>query len=368
MKKLISLFVTVGIAVNLSVGHAYDLSPKGTRLDRKIVEKWSGFLDKYLSRVADKGLAKFKESVHEEITHRVYDCNHEGRDICGDPDAEFASPYVIAGVRWNDDPPFQLKSDQARSLDCKIETNEKNPITIRFITQPVCWAELFLSAKKTAKENPKARFDQESGAALPLRSHFGDLQFIHSMASEDGEDPYVTRDRILGWAEFTWGIVTGDYKLEKWVSEIDVPIIKQVFGKSGWRIQELFTLGDPSLRNYIADVAFGSLLHMIQDSFAGGHAQRLEPASGEKCFGSNFRKPGPIVEFHSYVGQDSDNHAKADSRNAFIKNRLTPDAVDVGRVLVDMRSSSTKWVDVKKYMMCVYDLAPNARKSSSGRF
>lgn len=370
MQRLSRSIVLSGLLAGCTLTtHAFDLSPKGTHFDRDAVKAWApSWLDGILSSLADKGLPKFKQSVHEEITHRAHECNFEGNGICSNPDAEYATPYVIAGVRWNDDPPFQLKSDQAKGTSCKTTYGDGRPMTIRFITQPRCWAELFLAAEKQIKTNPEKTFDTTNQAVLPLRSHFGDLQFIHSMASANDEDPLETRRKILGWAEFTWGVAMGEYELGTWLKDVKLPVIEQFFGSSGWRVQELFTLGDPSLRAHLGDIAFGSLLHMVEDSFAAGHVDRMEPANGSRCAGSQHRAPGPVQEFHSYTHQDTSKHAEADSRVAFVNNRLTPDVVDVGRTLVALRQSKAGWAEVGAYLECVYDLTPTVRKATAGGF
>ena len=348
---------------------AFDLSPKGTRFDQDAVKEWApSVIDKILSKLAGKGLEKFKEPVHEEITQRIYGCNYELATLCGDPDGQWASPYVIAGIRWNDDPPFQLNANQAKGLHCKIEYKDRRKVTIRFITQPDCWAELFLAGEHTIAKAPATKFDQASKAILPLRSHYGDLQFLHSMASESGESPVETRRKILGWAQFTWSVVRGENGLGVWLKDIDQPVIQQVFGNSGWRVQDLFTMGDETMREYVGDVAFGSLLHTVQDSFALGHVDRLEPAIGSLCPGSTFPMTGPIREFHSYLGQSSSSHAKADERMAFAQNRRNPDVVDVGRILLELRRSKAEWSAVEAYLQCVYNFAPNVANASPGSF
>ena len=362
----ILLFLSFALA---DTSAAFDLSPKGTKYDQAAVKAWSSWLDGILSRLADKGLKKFKEPVHEEITHRIFGCNYEGSAICGKVDApDFASPYVIAGVRWNDDPPFQMNDDQARGLGCKLSYPDGRRMTIRFITQPECWARLFLHAEDQIKSDASIKFDQTTQAALPLRSHLGDLQFLHSMASSDGEGAIETREKILGWAQFTWGVVQGDFPLETWLKDIPQTTVQKYLGSSGWRVQDLFALGDPSLRASISDVAFGSLLHMIEDSFAAGHVERLEPADGSVCPGSTYPMPGPIVEYHSYTNQSSSKHAKADTREAFANNRLAPDVVDVGRVLVSLKKAKAKWPDVESYLKCVYNLSPTVHGASAGPF
>jgi hypothetical protein len=303
MERICRLLVVAGLlAGSANPVWAFDLSPKGTRFDQDAVKAWAPrFLDRILTALANQGLPKFKHPVHEEITHRVYGCNYQDATICGDPDAQFATPYVIAGVRWNDDPPFQMNPNQAQGTSCRTRYEDGRTMTIRFITQPRCWGQLFLAARRQINADAGRRFDAANQSSLPLRSHFGDLQFVHSMASSDGEDPAETRSKILGWAEFTWGVVRGSHKLQTWLKDINVPVVQQFFGNSGWRVQDLFTLGDPSLRRFVSDVAFGSLLHMVEDSFAAGHVDRMQPAPGAKCPGNSHDAPGPIGEFHSYT-------------------------------------------------------------------
>ena len=50
--------------------------------------------------------------------------------------------------------------------------------------------------------------------------------------------------------------------------------------------------------------ALGTLLHMVQDSYAGGHVKRVPASDGQ---------PAGIAQFLSYVNQDEDKHAHDDS-------------------------------------------------------
>jgi hypothetical protein len=51
------------------------------------------------------GIGHFTHPVHEEITHRIYDCDADG-EYCADVDIEFAPQQVLYGVRWNDVKPY----------------------------------------------------------------------------------------------------------------------------------------------------------------------------------------------------------------------------------------------------------------------
>jgi hypothetical protein len=93
----------------------------------------------------------------------------------------------------------------------------------------------------------------------------------------------------------------------------------------------------------------------------------MAPA-GEQCGGLPHRPPGPIKEFHAYTLQDSSRHAEADTREAFINNRVTPDVVDVARTLVQMKKLKVQWAEVQSYIGCVFTLAPGAQGASAGMF
>jgi hypothetical protein len=369
MSEIRRLLVVAGLIVGLAnSAWSFDLSPKGTQFDRDTVSEWAMFLDSILSSITNRGLPIFKHPVHEGITHLAYGCNRHDINSCYNPDAQYATTSIIAGVRWNDDPPFQMNRNQAKGTSCKTHYSDGVPMTIRFITQPLCWADLFLAAERQIRTDDTKRFDAANQSALMLRSHFGDLQFIHSMASSDGEDPTLTRSKILGWAEMSWGVVSGSYKLETRLKDIRAPVLQPFLGSSGWRVQDLFTLGDLSLRLHVDDVAFGSLLHMVEDSFALGHVDRKEPATGAKCEDNKNLAPGPIMEFHSYTHQTSSKHADADTWEAFMHNSQEPDVVTVVSTLVAMRDAKAKWADVSAYLMCVYNFAPEVRNASAGGF
>jgi hypothetical protein len=210
-------------------------------------------------------------------------------------------------------------------------------------------------------------YDFASGSALILRIHYGDLQFVHAMASSDGESPEVTRKNVLMWAEFTWKVATGDYVLGTRLVNT-VPGMEKIFS-SGWSVQQLFTLGDPTYRRQIKDVAFGSLLHLVSDSFALGHTQRVE-STGDICkdMPDDFYEPGRIKNFHSYGNQDHSKHRKADSQDALDMHLATvgPNIVEIGQKLLDLYKRGKKWEEVKPYMECIFSLDKDVTLSVPG--
>lgn len=358
--KLFSIICAIVLVMTPAVDSwAFKLSTEGTAMERKLSRLNAGFFDRLLSSAALKGLPLFTEPVHEEITQRIFGCDGDST-FCSDPDLGMASPYVIAGVRWNDDPPFRLHPDQAKSLPCKTDE------TVRFITQPKCWAGLFWDAEKKAKEG--VSMDANSGYSLLHRSHFGDLQFLHAMASKDGESPEVTRQKIIMWIEFAWRVTSHEYKLNTRLRDVEVAGFSEHFGKTEWNVQDLFTLGNVALRRNVDEVAFGSLLHVVEDSFAHGHVSRRETVHGERCLDGTYLKAGEISEFHSYGGQDTSLHAHADSAAAFDYARASSQGgvVEVGRNIVAMMDQKLSWNEVKPYFECIFVLTPNATYSSAG--
>lgn len=358
--KIIIKPMVVAIALFIAgQAHAFKLSPTGTSLDRQRAYAKAGWFDRVQEKLALRGIHHFTEPVHEEITHRIYDCDAD-QNICGDPEGDYAPKPVLAGVRWNDDPPFRLNSTSFS--ECKIDE------TIRIITQPMCWVKLFKHAETHTSTEP---FDADHTASnLMYRSHFGDLQFIHSMASKDGEAADITQRNILMWAEFTWRVGQGEYSHGTLLKEIKIPGFDRYFGNVGWNVQDLFTLGNPPLRKNIGDVAFGSLLHMVEDSFSRGHVSRAEGVYGESCPGGRMGKPGVIQEFHSYQNQDHDKHGESDSRTAMGDQLIEkPSVVAVGRDLRALYEQRASWETVRPYLACVFAIEdPNALASAGSAF
>lgn len=337
---------------------AHKLAPEGTAEERRLSDISSGWATSAERSLASWGVYVFGEPVHEEITDRIYGCDGiacNGRNILRAP------PAVLAGVRWNDDPPFRIGSGEGRRTRCKVTQ------TIRFQTQPYCWYQLFDDASRKAAAG--AVFDGRSHSALLYRSHFGDLQYLHAMATANDVEPVHTQRSIVEWAEFTWRIMLGEFDLGTELSDIAIPSITAGFGRSGWHVQDLFTLGSPGLRAHIQDVAFGSLLHTLQDSFAQGHVDRAGAVPSRTCaIGDlSMRAPGLVREFHAYNQQDHKLHASADTRSAFEDHiQDEPDVVEIGRFLLRAYQSRRPWEDVAPFFECIYALSPNARRSSPG--
>lgn len=343
--------------------NSHSLSPEGSRLERTTSQQKAPWYDAWLTKILGENLHHFSEPVHEELTHRIFDCDGD-RTYCGQVDSEYAPWPVIYGLRWNDDPPFSLTQSQGKNTSCRVTES------IRLVTQPRCWKQLFRAAEDGAKAGKT--YDGGSGVALLYRVHFGDLQFLHAMATTDGEKAGVTHEKILMWAEFTWRIMSGEYEIGTYLRDVKVAGLNETISRPDWRIQDLFTYGFDRVRPYIKEVAFGSLLHMVQDSFAGGHVERADPTFGGKCNGKGAEQqlaPGRIVEFHAYNRQNHDEHARHDERRFAMSHvaNTRPHVITVGRTLrhyyeVDKAS----WETVKPYVECIFDVKNPETPASPG--
>lgn len=354
--------ILVGLIFLSLPAESFKLSPEGSFIERKLASRSQSAWEKIISNLALKGIHKIGEPVHEEITNRILGCEGDA-DICGAPDYEPKNAYVLAGVRWNDDPPFRFEKGHGNYSGCEPDT------TVRLVTFPRCWANVFKDGKVRAG---KGETLDANTAPLVLRSHFGDMQFLHSMASRDSEPAAVTRERIIMWAEFTWRVALGEYSLSTRVRDVPVNGLREFFGIKGWSIQDLFSLGNPHVRKPVnlSELAFGSLLHMVEDSFAGGHVERAIPDSQEKCVGTirEHSVPGRIVEFHSYGQQDSKKHGDDDARSAFSAHwsDTKPSVIEIGRTLNDYFVRRTPWNELKPYIECIFALDKDVRPASAG--
>lgn len=342
---------------------AFGLSPQGTKLEQVTAVQRQPWYLGWMQRTVQGSVGHFTSPVHEEITHRIYDCDADGA-YCANVDIEFAPPAVLYGVRWNDDPPFAFESGHKQVEGCKMQES------VRFISQPLCWRNLFKDAEKGAAQG--SAYDAKSGHVLLYRVHFGDLQFLHSMASKDGDLSESTRSKIMIWAEFTWRVASGEYGLLTTLRDVKIAGFSDLVGRPDWRIQDLLTYAAPgAVRQQIRQVAFGSLLHVMEDSFARGHTDRAEPGYQQKCANPGATEhlaPGAIKEFHAYNNQNHAEHSKFDDREMLMTHvaNTKPHVITVGRTLRKYFEDGATWDAVKPYMECVFTLQHPDTPASAG--
>ena len=191
---------------------------------------------------------------------------------------------------------------------------------------------------------------------LLCNSHYGDMQFLHAMASPD-ETTSDSFERMMDWARLSYRIAVGeigpsvgycDYLREGNAGVISEDLLaaglpfcddrkkKFLFVKTGtypkWRMHTLFsmTCKNPFQSKRCTEAigakgvtmavngASGALLHLVQDSYSQSHAVRdpdadiKEPKPKAIC--------QPVRSFYEYVEQTNSNfvHGTADDVPKFV--------------------------------------------------
>lgn len=273
------------------------------------------------------------DPVHESITNAAL----QGAELIKHG-TQFNDPSVweyLRGIFWNDDPEGFFFDNNDTETD-----NWSNGVA-------------FLSHFTSHKHNATNGKVFGPGAPLLARSHFGDLQCLHAMASRDGEAATTTRDAILRWTEFFYGVAIETVSGTDPLAQMETGRINEWFPESPLTIQTLLLIGQ---KGDVRHRAMGALLHIVQDSFAKGHVERT-PA-------------GTIMEFHSYIHQDSSKHELDDvippeGLKAMPEAQL---AIRQCRGILELYKDSTAWATVRKHLEAqVFALSLNARPSSPGQ-
>ena len=331
---------------------AFKLRPHSTSIENRVRYLEQNRLGTIFDSATGWVTRHFTSPVHEEITHRIWGCEGADAEACVAPlpFGRYAPPPILFGIQWNDDPPFALTSTKTK--DCPVNT------TIRLPNYSKCWIILFQDASKRAGKGD--HFDYHSDIALLYRVHFGDMQFLHAMASWNGEKMGDTKAKMMMWAELTYKTAIGEISPSTPISEVEVPGIPRLFKGKGYGVKSLFVRGAPEYESDVDQVAMGSLMHVIEDSFAKSHVGRDEP-TGEDCsLYPQMKRAGRILAFYSFSQQDQNGHSNADSREAFEAHFISqvPNVVDVGRTLRAMYDSRTPWTEVGPFLdQCVFEVS-----------
>jgi len=273
---------------------------------------------------------------------------------------------VIAGVRWNDNPPFSLDADTKE----KFPSCQHDFTAFKLPNFSKCWVEVFRDAEKhAAKRHYRAR-PTGSQYALLYRVHFGDMQYLHSMASWDGEFARDTRLRVMMWAEFCYRFARGEIPHNIELRKTGIPGMEKVFQNYNWTAERLYTMDDITFRTpeLMRQMAFGSLLHMVQDSFSKAHV-RWEASNGTNCeLVPAQAKPGRIEMFYAFNNQNSSKHGDRDSHDGLEVHMrsITPNVVTVGKTVLKYFNDHRSWEDFKKYMDCTYELVDEDIPAEAG--
>ena len=344
LPHMTACFVFIGIAGHC---HAHNINP----LEHKGPIMNMLFNSTFL-------LDKLGQPVHETFTSIAYRCHTKIED-CAGSDYEYKETDVndgigklIQGVIWNDDPSLKLLGSLARKKE---------------------WGLFMYDADKISacQRNPQAKCKSiDETYDLLYRSHYGDLQFLHSMAAEDGTDPAITKRKIMEWAKFAYKVSTGEIGKDRTLAELESSgesMVNAYFKRGSWKVGFLFTRQENPLASHVKNVALGSLLHMVQDSYSDAHVNRVQ-----SCVPINPTRMD-VVEFHNYAAQKGEEHKVADARPVWLNKGSLASSNPVWHSarLIQLSFKGAAWPEVEKILDSeVYKLSDSppgpARKASGG--
>ncbi len=302
---------------------AFNLTPIYLGTENRLEASNGNRVPPFLRPVVANLLDQFADPAHESLTAVMFGCTGDF-DICGYSDANpeaFVPGGVLDGLRWNDNPIFRVST---RASGCR---GGGAPVYIDLDIDPLCWVTLFYDAGKRASGHPGEHFAGDGGnppIALIYRVHYGDMQFLHSMASWDGETAPVTQAHILLRIEFTYELHDGE------IENLDAPIVRQIpafapiFGRNGFSARSLMT------------------------------PQAV---------------PGPISSFYAYNHQDSNKHKSRDQSGAAEAQVGDPTSViAIGKRVLALFASSTPWTAAAPYFACIFSITIPAAAPDAGTY
>ncbi|KAF4823451.1 hypothetical protein CGCTS75_v010342 [Colletotrichum tropicale] len=316
----------------------------------------------------------FHEPIHESLTlSALINSNSAVARGITVKNASNHDWEYIRGAIWNDDPAGELFNDSA---------NENHSYSTGYN-----WVKAYRRGESQWNPNDleSDRFRNAIG-----RSHFGDLQFLHCMANNLGEEPGKVKARVMLWMEVMYKLANGEDGITPETAVENTKLVEffPVLSLPPSYKPLSFLLANESMIDSkfqgldIQRRALGSMFHVIQDSYAIGHTKRtlLNPEDMQSSSPLKFRQGtvdrwGAIENFHTYSGQDGMAHSHYDHATDGIPNPgdLSDldqwnnligcrDATDKCKGLADLKHAGKKWDEgVRDYLdQEVFAVSPNA--------
>lgn len=247
-------------------------------------------------------------------------------------------------------------SEASKSIS--IDVNGMEELTVSDIREAVIWADDPVREVRLRKPHKVALWlfrllenkceDLKGGLKDGLRcsTHYGNLQFMHSMESKKGISADKTQKAILDWIEYSYSVALNESEGEKYFNDIDyceyfekniedglfkdsmLPVDEEgnklfpcnEIDDTPWQLGTLFSFscwfGSAVCSEYsfgnnflTRKAALGAVLHAVQDSYAKGHVSRGNDVKEHL----NVYECAPIVQFQEYGAQNHDKHTEADT-------------------------------------------------------
>ncbi|MDN2710094.1 hypothetical protein O0880_11765 [Janthinobacterium sp. SUN118] len=216
---------------------------------------------------------------------------------------------------------------------------------------------------------------------LARASHLGKLQHLHFMTTDATTDDAARSQRVeqtvqsaLTWMAFAYQVATGELRPDQALTaekqaELSLPSIalNHCVRPENVKIRTLFARqGQPTeeRNRRTPDIALGSMLHILQDSFSPAHACRVSREL-------NGKGQALLHDVANYALQDKDAHAALDQYPPWFLDYLQTgrhlygnDPVTVGAWLIAAVDRQLPWPEVEAHLRATI-FAP-APASASG--
>lgn len=213
---------------------------------------------------------KFHEPIHESLTLAALITSNSG--VAHGTTVKSARNQdweYIRGAVWNDDPDCQLFNDSEGGNHSYASGG--------------MW--LYYYGIGASQWDPNDNNTEKLKNPIG-RSHYGDLQFLHCMASKPGEEAEETKAKVMTWMEVMYKLANGEDEITP-ATEIGDTKLKQFcpvhsLPKSFMSLDYLLSKNSAFQGLDIRRRALGSMFHVIQDSYAIGHTKRTLLNPGDK--------------------------------------------------------------------------------------
>jgi len=283
------------------------------------------------------------EPIHEILTDKALQCGVAGALCERLSKIGITRSYIHEGLRSSDFPAAYFTEDTfvtCRNRLLRITNDSDVACILASYGNAASSKHLFNNRNWTMRRS------------LGVRGHFGDLQFMHSMAPE-GQSAEESYKHIRMWMEFAYRVSRHEFDLKSDVSQVSVSGMKTFFVRGARKVGDLFDYRFTYPR--AGAVALGQMLHIAQDSFARCHTRR--------------DLNGQIIQFLSYLHQDTSSHRAHDNDMVYVESleRLPLNPISFAKELLEMRAADKSWEEVQSLIERYFKPAPNSPSAARGQ-